>query len=111
MRQRTASVFLHLRHPNVPSPSVFINSVGIEATGSLKLQVENRFPSIWMPSTELRDLRTLLKHRHQWARMRTRVQNTLQAIALIRGLRRGTALWSQAGQHAIESLPLPPHSA
>ena len=26
----------------------------------LKLQVENRFPSIWMPSTELRDLRTLL---------------------------------------------------
>ena len=41
----------------------------------LKLQVENRFPSIWMPSTELRDLRALLKHRHQWVRMRTRVQN------------------------------------
>ena len=53
----------------------------------LKLQVENRFPSIWMPSTELRDLRTLLKHRHQWVRMRTRVQNPLQAIALRRGLR------------------------
>jgi hypothetical protein len=35
VRQRTASVFLHLRHPNVPSPSVFINSVGIEATGSM----------------------------------------------------------------------------
>jgi transposase len=77
----------------------------------LKLQIENRFPSIWMPSTELRDLRTLLKHRHQWVRMRTRVQNTLQAIALSRGLRRGKALWSQAGQHAIESLPLPPHTA
>jgi len=28
----------------------------------LKLQVENRFPSIWMLSTELR---TLLMHRHQ----------------------------------------------
>ena len=38
----------------------------------LKLQVENRFPSIWMPSSELRDLRTLLLHRHQWVRMRTR---------------------------------------
>src|SRR6267378_2589393 len=27
-----------------------------------------------MPSSELRDLRTLLMHRHQWVRMRTRVQ-------------------------------------
>jgi transposase len=77
----------------------------------LKLQVENRFPSIWMPSTELRDLRTLLLHRHQWVRMRTRVQNALQAIALSRGLRRGKTLWSQAGQRAIESLPLPPNAA
>ena len=73
----------------------------------LKLQVENRFPSIWMPSTALRDLRTLLLHRHQWVRMRTRVQNALQAIALSRGLRRGKTLWSQGGQHSIESLSLP----
>src|SRR3984957_19272744 len=77
----------------------------------LKLQVENRFPSIWMPSTALRDLRTLLMHRHQWVRMRTRVQNALQAIALSRGLRRGKTLWSKPGQHAIESLPLPPNAA
>ena len=77
----------------------------------LKLQVENRFPSIWMPSIELRDLRTLLTHRHQWVRMRTRVQNALQAIALSRGLRRSKTLWSKEGQHAIESLPLPPNAA
>jgi transposase len=77
----------------------------------LKLLVENRFPSIWLPSNELRDLRSLLRHRHQWVRMRTRVQNALQAIALANGLRRGPSLWSQAGQHAIASLPLPPHTA
>jgi transposase len=77
----------------------------------LKLLVENRFPSIWMPSTEQRDLRTLLRHRHQWVRMRTRVQNTLQAMALSQGLRQGSSLWSQQGQHAIPSLPLPPHAA
>src|SRR6266436_2851104 len=82
-----------------------------DAAWQLKLQVEDRFPSIWMPSTELRDLRTLWRHRHQWVRMRTRVQNALQAIALSHGLRRGKALWSQAGQHAIESLPLSPHTA
>ncbi len=77
----------------------------------LKLLVDNRFPSIWMPSTEQRDLRTLLRHRHQWVRMRTRVQDTLQAMALSNGLRRGTSLWSQAGQHALKALPLAPHAS
>jgi hypothetical protein len=50
----------------------------------LQLLAEDRFPTIWMPSTELRDLRALLLHRHQWVRMRTRVQNALHAIAAIR---------------------------
>ena len=77
----------------------------------LKLLVENRFPSIWLPSKELLDLRSLLRHRHQWVRMRTRVQNALQAIALANGLRRGPALWSQVGQHTIAALPLAPHTA
>ena len=77
----------------------------------LKLLLENRFPSIWLPSKELRDLRALLLHRHQWVRMRTRVQNALQAIALANGLRQGASLWSQAGQHTIASLPLAPHTA
>ena len=48
----------------------------------LRLLAEDRFPAIWMPSTELRDLRALLLHRHQWVRLRTRVQNALHAIAL-----------------------------
>ena len=77
----------------------------------LKLLAENRFPAIWMPSKELQDLRALLRHRHQWVRMRTRIQNALQSIALANGLRRGPALWTQAGQHAIASLPLAPHTA
>src|SRR5258708_8730985 len=51
----------------------------------LQLLAEDRFPTIWMPSTELRDLRALLLHRHQWVRMRTRVQNALHAIALAHG--------------------------
>ncbi|MGA8678462.1 MAG: transposase [Candidatus Acidiferrales bacterium] len=77
----------------------------------LNLLAENRFPSIWMPSIEQRDLRTLLRHRHQFVRMRTRVQHTLQSMALANGLRRGTTLWSQAGQHALEALPLAPHAS
>ena len=77
----------------------------------LKLLVENRFPSIWQPSKELLDLRALLLHRHQWVRLRTRIQNALQAIALANGLRRGSSLWSQRGQQAIRSLPLATHTA
>jgi transposase len=84
---------------------------GRDALLLLRLQIENRFPSIWVPSRELRDLHALLRHRHQWVRMRTRVQNALQAIAVSHGLRRGPALWSQVGQQTIASLPLAPHAA
>src|SRR3989475_12110790 len=68
-------------------------------------------PTIWMPSTEYRDLRSLLLHRHQWVRMRTRVQNALHAIALGHGVRRGHTLWNREGQALLASLPLPPHTA
>jgi transposase len=37
--------------------------------------------AIRLPSKELQDLRALLRHRHQWVRMRTRIQNALQSIA------------------------------
>jgi transposase len=77
----------------------------------LRLLVENRFPSIWQPSKELLDLRGLLLHRHQWVRLRTRIQNALQAIALANGLRRGSSLWSQSGQRAIALLPLATQTA
>ena len=77
----------------------------------LKLLAENRFPAIWLPSKELVDLRTLLLHRHQWVRMRTRIQNTPQAIALANGLRLGPSLWSYDGQAKIAFLPLWPHTA
>jgi len=77
----------------------------------LKLLVEDRFPAIWQPSSELRDLRALLLHRHQWVRLRTRVQQALQAIALGHGVRRGATLWSREGQAVLAALPLAPHAA
>ena len=77
----------------------------------LRLLAEGRFPAIWMPSPEDRDLRSLLLHRHQWVRMRTRVQNALHAIAMAHGIRRGHALWNREGQALLASLPLTPHTA
>jgi len=64
-----------------------------------------------LPTKELLDLRALLRHRHQWVRLRIKIQNALQAMALAHGLRRGSSLWTQKGQHAIASLPLSPHAA
>jgi hypothetical protein len=49
----------------------------------LQLLAEDRFPTIWMPSTELGDVRALLLHRR--VRMRKRVQNALHAIAMAHG--------------------------
>jgi transposase len=68
----------------------------------LELLIEDRFPEIWMPSIEERDLRTLLRDRHQWVKMRARLQHAL---------RRGHALWSQAGQSTLQALPLPPYTS
>jgi transposase len=77
----------------------------------LKLLVEKRFPAIWRPRQEQLDLRALLLHRHHWVRLRTQIQNALQAIALANGLRRGPGLWSYDGQAKIAILPLLPHAS
>jgi len=83
----------------------------LDADLILRLLVENRFPAIWLPTKELLDLRALVLHRHQWVRIRTRIQNALQAIALANGLRRGPSLWSYDGQAKIAFLPLLPHAS
>jgi transposase len=77
----------------------------------LRLMTENRFPAIWIPSTDLRDLRALLLHRHQWVRLRTRVQNALHAIVLGSGVQRGHPLWNRDGQAMVAALSLAPHAA
>jgi transposase len=69
----------------------------------LKLLVEDRFPRIWIPSPENRDLRQLLWHRHRLVQMRTRVMNQLQAVAMNEGVRRKKALWSKSGRAQLES--------
>jgi transposase len=48
----------------------------------LRLLVEDRFPRVWVPSWENRDLRQLLWHRHRMVQARTLIMNLLQAVAL-----------------------------
>jgi transposase len=75
-----------------------------------RLLAENRFPVVWVPPVEARDLRRLLLHRHHLVRLRSQVQNMLQSIALNRGLRLKHRLWSQAGLVRLSALELQPHN-
>jgi len=77
----------------------------------LKLLMENRFPKLWVPTAEQRDLRQLLIHRHKLVEMRTRVKNGLQHLALNRGLQKQSGLWSVRGRAGLEKLPLEGWSA
>ena len=77
-----------------------------DAAHILRLLLENRFPRLWVPSAEQRDVRQLLLHRHKLVEIRTRVKNGLQHLALNRGLQKKSRLWSAAGQQALRELPL-----
>src|SRR6478735_1664847 len=74
----------------------------------LRLLTGDRFPRIWVPDAENRDLRQLLWHRHRLVQMRTRVMNQLHVVALNEGLQRKKALWRPAGCKEMESLALAP---
>src|SRR2546422_6403627 len=78
-----------------------------DAAHLLKLLVEGRFPRIWMPSSQVRDLRQLLLHRYKLVMIRARVKNELP-LCLNQGVRRKRKLWSQAGQQGLRELPLKP---
>lgn len=74
----------------------------------LRLLLENRFPRIWIPTVEERDLRQLLLHRWHLVRMRARIKNQLQHIALNQGLQKKSKLWSKAGLEQLRKLELEP---
>jgi transposase len=74
----------------------------------LRLLRGNRFPRIWVPSPENRDLRQLLWHRHRLVQMRTRTMNQLQAVAMNEGYRWKKKLFSEQGRTQLEKLSLAP---
>src|SRR5216684_2907740 len=66
----------------------------------LKLLLEGRFPRIWTPSGEQKDLRQLLLHRYKLVRMRAQAMN--------QGVTKKRKLWSKAGEIVLRELPLKP---
>src|SRR3981189_2507390 len=82
-----------------------------DAAHILKLVGEGRFPRLWTPDREQRDLRELGLHRHKLVEIRSWWKNELQHLALNKGMQRKAKLWSQAGQKLLRELPLKPWAA
>jgi transposase len=72
---------------------------------------EGRFPRIWVPSLEQRDVRQWLVHRHKQVQARTRTKNQLHALALGQGVQRKRKLWTAVGRAELEKLELLPYAA
>ena len=81
-----------------------------DAEHLLQLLRDDRFPRIWVPSLEERDVRQLLVHRHKQVQSRTRVKNQLQAMALSQGVQRKRKLWTTVGRAELEKLELLPYA-
>jgi transposase len=77
-----------------------------DARHILDLLLDGRFPRLWVPSVEMRDVRQLLRHRQKLVEIRTQVKNQLQHLALNQGVRRKRRLWSIQGRAVLEALPL-----
>jgi len=79
-----------------------------DAAHLLDLLLTNRFPRIWRPALEERDLRQLVWHRQKLVWMRNAVGNQLHALAMGEGLCRKQKLFTKKGRAELESLALGP---
>jgi transposase len=79
-----------------------------DAAHLLDLLLTNRFPRIWRPSLEERDLRQLVWHRQKLVWMRNAVGNQLHSLAMGEGLCRKQKLFTKKGRAELESLGLGP---
>jgi len=77
-----------------------------DANHILKLLLEKRFPKIWVPNQQQRDVRQLLVHRHKLVQVRTRLKTELQHLALNQGVQKKRQLWNVKGRADLQALPL-----
>jgi len=79
-----------------------------DACHILDLLLRDKFPRIWIPSTEERDVRQLLRHRYKLVCLRTSLKNQLQAMAMGQGICRKKKLWTAVGRKELQGLSLGP---
>ena len=78
-----------------------------DARHLLTLLLEKRFPQLWTPSAAMRDQRQLLRHRDKLVEIRTKVKNSLQHLAMNRGMQKKSRLWTRLGMEQFQQLAMP----
>jgi len=81
---------------------------GRDAEHLLDLLLTKKFPRIWVPTRQERDLRQLLKHRDKLVHMQTAVKLQLHFLAMSQGICRKRKLWTEQGRALLERLSLDP---
>jgi transposase len=79
-----------------------------DACHILDLLLRGKFPRIWIPSTDERDVRQLLRHRYKLVCLRTSLKNQLHAMAMGQGICRKKRLWTPVGRKQLQGLSLGP---
>ncbi len=79
-----------------------------DAVHLLDLLLSDRFPRIWRPSLEERDLRQLVWHRQKLVWMRIAVGDQLHVLAMGEGVCRKKKLFTKKGRVELEGLKLGP---
>src|SRR6266446_9363447 len=75
-----------------------------DAAHLLDLLLSDRFPRIWRPTLEERDLRQLVWHRQKLVWMRNAIGNQLHALAMGEGVCRKKKLFTKKGRAELEGL-------
>jgi transposase len=77
-----------------------------DASLLLDLLLKGEFPRIHRPSLESREVLRYLRYRHKLVQMRTRAQNSLQALAFSAGSAGRSKLLSRKGRERFMQLPM-----
>src|SRR5258708_25521917 len=77
-----------------------------DAAHLLDLLLSDRFPRIWRPTLEERDLRQLVWHRQKLVWMRNAVGNQLHAFAMGEGVCRKKKLFTKKGRGGVGGVEL-----
>jgi transposase len=68
----------------------------------------DRLPEAWIAPQQVRDLRTLLRHRASLVRLSTSLKNRVHAVLADRGISEDRILWTGPGRAWLADLALPP---
>src|SRR5437016_6458104 len=74
----------------------------------LDLLLRDKLARIWIPSSDERDVRQLLRHRFKLVCLRTSLKNQLHAMAMGHGICRKKKLWTPVGRKELQGLSLGP---